>query len=80
MAPEGKDIYNNSAARLRNQGNTSVKTGIKPSAGNTAAINIKAEPSNPGISLLDFTPENILQGIIFSEILGRPKCRRRGRW
>lgn len=40
-----------------------------------------AEKNNdiPSNSLLDISPENILRGLIFSEILGRPKCKRRGR-
>jgi hypothetical protein len=29
---------------------------------------------------LDFSAENLMRGFIMSEVLGRPKCMRRGRW
>jgi hypothetical protein len=29
---------------------------------------------------LDFSGDNLLRGFVMSEILGRPKCMRRGRW
>lgn len=41
---------------------------------------ITAEEIGKNNSLLNMDREDILRGIIYSEILGRPKARRRGRW
>ena len=35
-----------------------------------------AEVSHNAGSLLDFTPDNILRGVLFSEVFGKPKALR----
>ena len=45
----------------------------------------QAEAFAPGTGeagkiLTELTKDTIISGIIFSEILGRPRCKRKGRW
>jgi len=51
---------------------------LSPAAG-TLPVKINADSTDTQ-ALFDMDPQKLLQGIIYSEILGKPKSRRRGRW
>lgn len=60
----------------------------KDKAGDTGAAAPSAETTgnriNPGTvnvrNLMDLKPNDLLKSIIFSEVLGKPKCMRKARW
>lgn len=55
---------------------------IKTGAGTQGTLSAgKKAPDDYSWPLkFNFNKENILSGIVMSEVLGRPKCLRRGRW
>ncbi len=58
--------------------NTNANTGITEAA--SAPIRGKAPDNYEKQLKLNFSEDNLLSGIIMAEVLGRPKCFRRGRW
>lgn len=46
---------------------------------NIADMNYKKEEENNTLSI-EFKSSNLMDAVIYSEILGKPKSRRRGRW
>ncbi len=52
------------------KGQVNAQAGVNNTAGIIMADGLK----------LDFSGDNLLRGFVMSEVLGRPKCLRRGRW
>lgn len=75
----------NSAGAARTAGaisgsgtNTAANTGAVEAA--SAPVRSKAPDNYEKQLKLNFNEDNLLSGIIMAEVLGRPKCLRRGRW
>jgi hypothetical protein len=46
----------------------------------TAKQENRSEESENNIFPIVFTNQNLMQAVIYSEVLGKPRCKRRGRW
>lgn len=58
----------------------SDRTGSNGQPGARTAGGSNADGSLTAGSILDFSADNLMRGFVVSEVLGRPKCLRRGRW
>ena len=58
---------------------TAVKT-ASPASDRAGSRNKRDLGRDDGGFRLNFNNENLLNGIILSEVLGKPKCLRKGRW
>lgn len=65
-------------AGSRSGTNASANTGKAEAA--SAPVRSKAPDSYEKQLKLNFNEDNLLSGIIMAEVLGKPKCLRRGRW
>jgi hypothetical protein len=71
--PPAQNIRDGASVREPGRG----RSGLQPKqqiAGNKAGSNMA------GAAIMDFSAENLMRGFIMSEVLGRPKSLRRGRW
>lgn len=79
VEPSGEKVVDEKKNRLGNAGNSALATpgNRKKETGREVAPadSIQAIGFN-----LSFSEESLLTGIIMSEVLGRPKCNRKGRW
>lgn len=46
---------------------------------NTSIANTKQKQENVLLSI-EFDNKNLMEAIVYSEILGKPRCKQRGRW
>ncbi len=47
---------------------------------NTSIANNKLKQENSPLSSIELNNKNLMEAMIYSEILGKPRCKQRGRW
>lgn len=47
---------------------------------NTSIVNNKLKQENNLLSSIRLNNKNLMEAIVYSEILGKPRCKQRGRW
>ena len=62
--------------------NAGINAGTNAGTAETASVPVqrKAPDDLEKLLKLNFNEQNLLSGVVMAEVLGRPKCLRRGRW
>ena len=57
-------------------GSGKPETAVPVAQGAPGSQRVVAKPQGTGELLLNFHPDKLVQGVVFAEILGSPRCRR----